>query len=160
MGRWWLMVLAMGTGLSGCAALSCFGSCGSHTHNSSSLVDFLYPDGQAPPQRDAVPQLRIPLRVGLAFLPSSESDASGGLDAAHQEQLLERIRQRFSSRKFVTEIYTARDDHFDRLGARHARGNHGGIQRRDRPDDRALRCGAGEIRGGCEVGQGGCAGGT
>lgn len=47
--------------------------------------------------------------VGLAFLPSNSldqtgRDATGGLDAAHQEALLERIRQRFSSRKFVAEI--------------------------------------------------------
>jgi rhombotail lipoprotein len=56
-----------------------------------------------------IPQLRIPLRVGLAFLPSNNFDATGGLDAAHQEALLERIRQRFSSRKFVAEIVVIPD---------------------------------------------------
>jgi rhombotail lipoprotein len=96
-------------GLSGCLGLSCLDHCGSHQHNSSSLVEFLYPNGQPPPPKDAVPQLRIPLRVGLAFLPSSESAALGGLDAVQQEQLLERIRQRFSSRPFVTEIVTIPD---------------------------------------------------
>jgi rhombotail lipoprotein len=54
--------------------------------------------------QNSIPQLKIPLRVGLAFLPSSESSATGGLDAAHQEVLLERISQRFSSRPFVAEI--------------------------------------------------------
>jgi rhombotail lipoprotein len=95
--------------LSGCADLGCMPNCSAHSRNSSSLVEFLYPHGAAPPQQDAIPQLRIPLRVGLAFLPSNSldqtgSDATGGLDAAHQEALLERIEQRFSSRKFVAEI--------------------------------------------------------
>lgn len=100
--RWWC--LAAVTLLSGCANLSCWPNCGSHTRNSSSLVEFLYPHGMAPPERDSIPQLRIPLRVGLAFLPSTESAATGGLDAAHQEVLLEQIRARFASRPFVADI--------------------------------------------------------
>jgi len=90
--------------LSGCANLGCWPDCGSHTRNSSSLVDFLYPHGTAPPRNDSIPQLRIPLRVGLAFLPSTENAATGGLNAAHQEELLQRIKARFSSRPFVAEI--------------------------------------------------------
>ena len=39
---------------------------------SSSLVDYLYPDGEEPPPySEAVPQLNIPLRVGLAFVPAT-----------------------------------------------------------------------------------------
>jgi rhombotail lipoprotein len=99
----------VGVLLSGCADLGCMPNCSSHSRNSSSLVEFLYPHGSAPPQQNAIPQLRIPLRVGLAFLPSNNFDATGGLDAAHQEALLERIRQRFSSRKFVAEIVVIPD---------------------------------------------------
>jgi rhombotail lipoprotein len=107
--KWLLLYLVTAAvGLSGCANLGCVGSCGSHAHNSSSLVEFLYPSGVTPRQ-DAIPQLRIPLRVGLAFLPSNGLDATGGLDAAHKEQLLERIQQRFSSRRFVTEIVVIPD---------------------------------------------------
>lgn len=95
--------------LSGCANLGCWPHCGAHTRNSSSLVEFLYPHGEAPPAQNSIPQLRIPLRVGLAFLPSTEMSATGGLDAAHQAALLERIRQRFSSRPFVAEIVTIPD---------------------------------------------------
>jgi rhombotail lipoprotein len=98
-----LCLAVVALGLSGCADLGCFPRCGTHTHNSSSVVEFLYPNGAAPPQQDAVPQLPIPLRVGLAFLPSSESDATGGLDAVHKEELLERIRRRFSTRRFVAD---------------------------------------------------------
>ena len=40
---------------------------------SSSLVEYLYPSGEEPPPfNDSVPQLNIPLRVGLAFVPSTD----------------------------------------------------------------------------------------
>ncbi len=40
---------------------------------SSSLVEYLYPSGEEPPPfDDSVPQLNIPLRVGLAFVPSTD----------------------------------------------------------------------------------------
>ncbi len=108
------LVGLIGVLVSGCANLGCMPNCSSHSRNSSSLAEFLYPRGSAPPQQNAIPQLRIPLRVGLAFLPSNTvgytgGDATGGLDAAHQEALLERIRQRFSSRKFVAEIVVIPD---------------------------------------------------
>ena len=98
--------------LSGCANLSCWPNCGQHLRNSSSLVEFLYPHGAAPPVQNSIPQLKIPLRVGLAFLPSSEASATGGLDAAHQEVLLERIRDRFKSRPFVADIVMIPDYYF------------------------------------------------
>jgi rhombotail lipoprotein len=96
-------------GLSGCADVACLGPCHAHARNSTSLVDFLYPAGTTPPPRDAQPQLRLPLRVGLAFLPSSGAEAEQGLDAAHKEALLEQIRRRFSSRKFVADIIVIPD---------------------------------------------------
>ncbi len=84
--------------LAGCAA---FGP--GQARQSSSLVSFLYPDGNLPPPGKAVPELHLPLRVGLAFLPSTRGGAEG-LDEAHKARLLERIRQRFIDRKFVSEI--------------------------------------------------------
>ncbi len=98
--------LLVGALLSGCAGLNqmfCAPNCRAETHNSSSLVSFLYPDGQVPPPRDSVPQLQLPLRVGLAFLPSQAGGAST-LDAAHKEAILERIRKRFAERRFIAEI--------------------------------------------------------
>lgn len=70
--------------------------------NASSLVDFLY-RGNPVPQHSAIPHLRTPLRVGLAFLPNSIG-LGEALPAAQKEQLLEQIRQRFLDRKFVSEI--------------------------------------------------------
>ncbi|MGO9946447.1 MAG: rhombotarget lipoprotein [Steroidobacteraceae bacterium] len=94
--------------LTGCANLTCFSACQRHAHNSTSLVEFLYPNGTPPPQ-DSQPQLHLPLRVGLTFLPSNGSEAQNGLDAAHKEALLQEIRQRFLSRKFVAEIVVIPD---------------------------------------------------
>ena len=100
--------LAMIFGLSGCANLACFSSCQRHTQNSTSLVEFLYPNGSAPPAQDAQPQLHLPLRVGLAFLPSNGGTEIGP-DAAQKEALLQEIRKRFVARKFITEIVVIPD---------------------------------------------------
>jgi rhombotail lipoprotein len=89
--------------LGGCALLepSCGPGCPSAHSASSSLVEFLYPKGSPPPQ-NSIPELHVPLRVGLAFLPPRPGAA--GPDAALREQLLERVRQHFSDRSFVSQI--------------------------------------------------------
>jgi len=95
-------------GLTGCADLTCFARCQRHAQNSTSLVEFLYPNGSPPPSENSQPQLHLPLRVGLAFLPSN-GEAQIGLDAAHKEALLQEIRKRFVSRKFIAEIVVIPD---------------------------------------------------
>ena len=99
--------LALAALLAGCVPFDrgfCAPFCTAHVHNSSSLVGFLYPDGSAPPRDNSIPELPVPLRVGLAFLPSPAGAGLGTPTAARREELLERIRQRFASRKFVSEI--------------------------------------------------------
>ena len=87
------------------AAAGCtFASHSSQSRNSSSLVSFLYPSGSTPPQQNSIPELHVPLRVGLAFLPTQRTSGDASLDEAHKEELLERIRKKFSDRKFVSEI--------------------------------------------------------
>jgi rhombotail lipoprotein len=93
--------------VSGCTLLDhafCSPRCESESHSSSSLVNFLYPNGQLPPREDSIPELRVPLRVGLAFLPPQNASEAAGLPAASRDALLERIRQRFADRKFVSDI--------------------------------------------------------
>ena len=105
-------LVVLGSVLSGCTIVNhlfCAPGCQSQTRNSSSLVNFLYPDGQSPPADNTIPELRVPLRVGLAFLPSKAASDPAALDAAQKQVLLERIRQRFSSRKFVSEIVVVPD---------------------------------------------------
>ena len=109
-------IVLMAAMLSGCDIINhafCASRCQTQTHNSSSLVSFLYPNGQTPPAENSIPQLKVPLRVGLAFLPSQSSSGAAPLDAAQKEALLEKIRQRFSSRKFVSEIVVVPDYYLD-----------------------------------------------
>ena len=110
---WKIGTLLLGAmGLTGCAVLGealCAPECHTQTRTSSSLVEFLYPDGQSPPPDNAVPRVTLPLRVGLAFLPATGSNAAATLDAAHREQLLERIRARFKDKPFVSEIVSIPD---------------------------------------------------
>jgi rhombotail lipoprotein len=97
--------------LSGCGLLrhsACAPNCGRVAHSSSSLVEFLYPNGSVPPGENQIPELRVPLRVGLAFLPAQTSRGAGPT-AAQRDQLLELIRRRFADRKFVTEIVSIPD---------------------------------------------------
>jgi rhombotail lipoprotein len=82
--------------LSGCQLLEA-----RHARNSTSVVQFLYPSG-AVPKETGIPELNLPLRVGLAFLPSAMNADS--LDAAHKDALLQQIRARFLSRHFITDI--------------------------------------------------------
>jgi rhombotail lipoprotein len=97
-------------GLAGCALLApCEPYCHTVTHNSSSLLQFLYPGGGEPPARNQMPELHVPLRVGLAFLPGSGAPAGVGPTAVQQEALLERIQEHFSRRRFVSQIVVIPD---------------------------------------------------
>lgn len=71
---------------------------------SSSLVDYLYPDGQVPPKHEeTTPHLRLPLTVGLAFVPSQQG-TSFMLPEAKKSQLLEEVKQKFVGLDYVKEI--------------------------------------------------------
>jgi rhombotail lipoprotein len=103
-----LIGVILATTLAGCELLNCR-HCMSGAQNSSSLVDFLYPSGAKPPAANSIPALKLPVRVGLSFLPSRNGAAADGLEAVRREALLERIRQRFASRKFVSQIVIVPD---------------------------------------------------
>jgi rhombotail lipoprotein len=102
-----IVVLSSALALSGCAAFLGGGS-RVRTGHTTSLVEFLYPAGALPPS-NSIPELRVPLRVGLAFLPAKSGNNVAALDAQQKLELLERIRQRFSSRQFVSEIVVIPD---------------------------------------------------
>jgi rhombotail lipoprotein len=100
-----LLIVAMGS--SGCQmwnSMLCHPHCRSEARASSSLVSFLYPSGDEPPGTNTIPELKLPVRVGLAFLPTQPGGGAPGLEASHREALLERIRQHFADRKFVSQI--------------------------------------------------------
>lgn len=71
---------------------------------SSSLVDYLYPGGETPPDFDStIPNLELPLRVGLAFVPSHQTQTPG-LSEAHKSALLGTVKDAFSDREYIREI--------------------------------------------------------
>lgn len=79
----------------------CMWHCGVQHSGSTPLVEFLYPDGKVP-QSDATPELKIPLTVGLSFLPSR--GGSEQLDGRQKEQILSTIKEHFLSRPYVRDI--------------------------------------------------------
>ncbi|MDH4259478.1 MAG: rhombotarget lipoprotein, partial [Gammaproteobacteria bacterium] len=87
--------------IAGCSAL--WGASG-RQGVSSSLVDYLYPDGEVPPRQDGVvPNLALPLHVGLAFVPS-RSGSDQVLTEAYRVDLLNRVKAAFAGRDYIREI--------------------------------------------------------
>lgn len=90
-----------------CACLLLFGCTswfGSESRQgvSSSLVDYLYPSGEEPPTpTQDIPSLQLPVKVGLAFVPSNGRSA---LSEAERIQLLDKVKASFAGRDFIREI--------------------------------------------------------
>ena len=76
---------------------------------SSSLVDYLYPDGAIPPAApDVMPELELPLRVGIAFVPATTRRS---LSEAEKQHLLGEVATAFRDRPYVTSIETIPDQY-------------------------------------------------
>lgn len=97
-------VMLMTTLLTGCTSFwSMSGGSGTRAGVSSSLVDYLYPKGEVPPDySDTIPHLRLPLRVGIAFVPGSHR--SNSFSEATKMQLLENVKQGFVDREYIEHI--------------------------------------------------------
>ncbi|BAU50287.1 delta endotoxin [Sulfurifustis variabilis] len=87
----WVAVL-----IAGCAHMN-----RSRESVSSSLVDFLYPKGELPPAYDqTVPNLPLPLNVGIGFVPESR----GALSEPKKNELLIKAKAAFLDRPFINQI--------------------------------------------------------
>jgi rhombotail lipoprotein len=87
----------------------CVGMWGRHRHHeSSSVVQFLYPNKDLPFVQPQIPTLRLPLRVGIAFLPGSNSGNMYAIQANFSEQqktdLLRKVSAQFKALPFVQSI--------------------------------------------------------
>ncbi|MBU2677643.1 MAG: rhombotarget lipoprotein [Gammaproteobacteria bacterium] len=70
---------------------------------SSSLVDYLYPHGEVPPDlQDTIPYLELPLRVGIAFVPGQGGRSA--ISEATRIQLLDNVKAEFVDREFIEHI--------------------------------------------------------
>ncbi len=71
---------------------------------SSSLVDYLYPQGEIPPRQEgAVPHLQLPVTVGLAFVPP-QAASQRLLTESQRLELLNRVKAAFAGRDYIREI--------------------------------------------------------
>ena len=70
---------------------------------SSSLVDYLYPAGEVPPAtQDTIPHLKLPLRVGIAFVPGQSGRSA--ISEATKMRLLETVKAEFADRDYIEHI--------------------------------------------------------
>ncbi len=93
----WSLILVLTLG--GCA--SWFSA--SSRAQRGSVVEYLYPKGENPTLSPGKPELRLPLRVGLAFVPG---DRYNDLGEAERSQLLDKVKGAFANRPFIAAIET------------------------------------------------------
>ena len=75
------------------------------TERSSSVVDYLYPKQTEPVITPGVPVLRLPLRVGLAFVPAGAGhNWAGDFSEAQKAELLKRVAAEFKANSFIQSI--------------------------------------------------------
>jgi rhombotail lipoprotein len=87
----------------------CVGMWGQRRHHeSSSVVQFLYPTKDLPFIQPQIPTLRLPLRVGIAFLPDSSTGGRYAVQAnfteQHKTELLRKVSAQFKTLPFVQSI--------------------------------------------------------
>lgn len=100
-----VLAAALAFGLTGCV-----GFWGQRRHHeASSVVQFLYPD-QMPFVQPQIPTLRLPLRVGVAFVPAGVASGRGygAINAGFTEQqkveLMRKVASQFNALPFVQSI--------------------------------------------------------
>lgn len=84
--------------LAGCAAWLPRGQ----EKHSASVVDYLYGPKESPAMTPGMAVLKLPLRVGVAFVPSSRMAMQ--VPEAEQARMLDKVRQAFSQQGFIAGI--------------------------------------------------------
>jgi rhombotail lipoprotein len=98
--------------LASCTSLWQMGTGNTRTGVSSSLVNYLYPSGEEPPPyEDTVPYLELPLRIGIAFVPTTTATDIPGLSEATKMQLLNNVREQFLERDYISDIQVIPDSY-------------------------------------------------
>lgn len=101
-----LAALTVLLALAGCASF--FTDYSSRQGVSSSVVDYLYPSGEEfEPVEAGIPEIRLPARVGLMFVPSTRAPI--GLGATDKQALLNQVRDAFSAHEFIERIEVVPD---------------------------------------------------
>lgn len=86
--------------LTGCSSTS--------THQATSVVGYLYPKQSEPIDKPGVPVLRLPLKVGVAFVPEGDDDnrftRSGPLSESQRVALIDKVSASFKKLPFVKSV--------------------------------------------------------
>jgi rhombotail lipoprotein len=97
-----MMVVLSVFAISACSSLLM--SNGNKRAISSSLMEFLYPDETSRAEHVAeIPTLTLPVKVGLAFVPSTNW-ARDGINSSQQIALLENVKKSFMQYDFINNI--------------------------------------------------------
>jgi rhombotail lipoprotein len=99
------LALLLTFGLTGCVGL--WGD--RRRHEASSVVQFLYPGKDMPFIQPQIPTLRLPLRVGVAFIPAGVAGqgyhrSSTGFNEQQKTELLRKVAAQFKALPFVQSI--------------------------------------------------------
>jgi rhombotail lipoprotein len=105
---WPALFVAAGVGL--LVVGGCLSGPRRHADRSSSVVAYLYPNQNNPLPPTSIPVLRIPLRVGIAFVPSGAANGRGYYGSAsdmpelQKNNLLQRVAAEFKGREYIESI--------------------------------------------------------
>lgn len=98
------LLVLLGVACSGCAWLGDNLRGERRSGASTSLVGYLYPNGEIPPEVSTrVAHLELPLRVGLAFVPAN-APSYVGPSPSDRLQILEAVRAKFERLDYVDSI--------------------------------------------------------
>jgi len=95
----WIGLLIAAFWISGCAAMLA-----GQRHHASSLVEYLYSGEVGKVDEPVMPTLRLPLRVGVAFVPPSLGTEPDTISERDKLELLREIRSSFDELEFVDSI--------------------------------------------------------
>jgi rhombotail lipoprotein len=86
-------------------AIQALGGCATihERHNAASVVDFLYPNTKDPVVAPGIPVLTLPLRVGIAFVPSA-GYGSPVLTETRRMDLMRQVADHFKKYPYVKDI--------------------------------------------------------
>lgn len=82
--------------------INCMG--GSTRYRHSNLVDFLYPDTNKPRVQPSIPNLKLPVKVGVAFVPEKMGFYGAPLHENDKSDLLKMITDQFKPLDYVDKI--------------------------------------------------------
>lgn len=95
--------------------LSLEGCVSQQVNTKSSVMDYLYPNSGDTYETPSIPNLKLPLRVGVAFVPASRKSSSrrnfwtgrsysGLLSEAKKSEILKNVSENFRNLEFVSSI--------------------------------------------------------